>query len=141
MTVYFSLFVSGFLAATLLPAFSEITLGALLLNGYSTIGLWAAATLGNSLGACVNWLIGRYLRRFQSHKYFPLNKARLEKAETLFNRYGKWTLLFSWLPVIGDPLTLVAGTTRVRFMPFLVLVATGKGLRYAMVVAIALSVV
>lgn len=141
MTAYVSLFVSGFLAATLLPAFSEITLGALLLNGYSPLGLWATATVGNSLGACVNWLIGRYFRRFEDHKYFPLSKARLEQADAIFTRYGKWTLLFSWLPVIGDPLTLIAGATQVRFMPFLLLVTIGKGLRYAVVVAVTLSVV
>lgn len=136
---YFSLFVSGFLAATLLPALSEITLSALLLEGYSALGLWSAATLGNSLGACANWLIGRYLRHFEEHRYFPLSKKRLEQADRLFNHYGKWSLLFAWLPIVGDPLTLIAGTTRLNFWIFLTLVMLGKGLRYAVVIAITLS--
>lgn len=136
---YFSLFLSGFLAATLLPALSEITLSAMLLEGYSPIGLWTAATLGNTLGACANWLIGRYLRHFEEHRYFPLSKERLHQADRLFNRYGKWSLLFAWLPVIGDPLTLIAGTTRLGFLNFLTLVTIGKGLRYAVVIAVTLS--
>lgn len=138
MTIYFSLFVSGFLAATLLPALSEFALGALVVAGHSPIGLWAVATTGNTLGGCVNWLIGRYLRKFEHHQYFPISTRRLEQADKLFHRYGKWTLLLSWLPVIGDPLTLIAGTTRVKFSIFLALVAIGKGLRYAVVITLAL---
>lgn len=138
MSVYFSLFISGFLAATLLPALSELALGALVVAGHSPFGLWAAASIGNTLGACTNWLIGKYLRRFEDHQYFPISKKRLEQADILFNHYGKWSLLLSWLPVIGDPLTLIAGTTKLKFSIFLTLVAVGKGLRYAAVIAIAL---
>ncbi len=141
MAVYFSIFFSGFLAATLLPALSEFALGALVGAKHSPLGLWAAATVGNTLGGCANWLLGRYLRKFENHRYFPVSKTRLKQADKIFNRYGKWTLLLSWLPVIGDPLTLIAGTTKLKFSLFLALVAIGKGLRYAVVIGVALTLI
>ncbi|HEY7884225.1 MAG TPA: VTT domain-containing protein, partial [Cellvibrionaceae bacterium] len=81
-------------------------------------------------GACVNWWLGRELLRFGQHRWFPVNEAQLQRAGERFRRYGVWSLLFSWLPVVGDPLTLVAGVLRVRFLPMLFLVGVGKGARY-----------
>ena len=141
MNAYVALFVSGFLAATLLPALSELTLGGLILDGYAVLPLWMAATAGNTLGACVNWALGYYLRGFENHPRFPLNRAHLARASQLFNQHGKWTLLLAWLPIIGDPLTFVAGAARLRFSWFLVLVGLGKGARYAVVIALTQSFV
>ncbi|MGR8949002.1 MAG: YqaA family protein [Gammaproteobacteria bacterium] len=140
MSAYLGLFVSGFLAATLLPALSEVTLGSLVAQGLSIFPLWLVATLGNTLGSCVNWALGYYLRGFENHRRFPLKPAQVAKASQMFNRYGKWSLLFAWLPIIGDPLTFVAGAARLRFGWFLLLVAIGKGARYAAVIAIAQSI-
>ena len=134
---YLSLFLSGFIAATLLPAFSELALGSMVNAGYSNWLLWISATAGNSLGACVNWGLGYFLRGQLERTRFAPNKKHLAKAENLFNSHGKWVLLLAWLPVIGDPLTFVAGTARLRFLWFVCLVTLGKGARYALVLWIA----
>ena len=134
---YLSLFASGFVAATLLPASSELVLLALQQQGYAVFGLWLAATSGNTLGSCVNWYLGKELLRFQHKRWFPVSPAQLAKAETQFKRYGSWSLLLAWLPIVGDPLTLVAGTLRVRFSLFLLLVTLGKGARYALLLFLA----
>ncbi|WP_214000921.1 YqaA family protein [Arsukibacterium sp.] len=136
---YFSLFATGFIAATLLPASSELLLLALQQQGYAVFGLWLAATSGNTLGSCVNWYLGKQLLRYQHKRWFPVSPAQLAKAELHFNRYGSWSLLLAWLPIVGDPLTLVAGTLRVRFGLFLLLVTLGKGARYGLLLFVALQ--
>lgn len=134
---YWSVFVTGFVAATLLPASSEILLLALFQQGYIPWLLWLAATTGNTLGSCVNWYLGREILRFQHKRWFPVGAEQLQRAETQFKRYGRWTLLLAWLPVVGDPLTFIAGSLRMRFDLFVVLVALGKGLRYAAIILLA----
>ncbi|WP_348687808.1 YqaA family protein [Rheinheimera aquimaris] len=132
MSAYLLLFASGFIAATLFPASSEALILTLQAKGYAPWGLFIAATSGNTLGACVNWYLGQHLVKFQHKRWFPLSPGALEKAQLQFQKFGVWSLLFSWLPVIGDPLTLVAGVFKVRFGLFLLLVAIGKALRYAL---------
>lgn len=133
---YFSLFLSGFIAATLFPASSEVLLLFLMSQDLQLWGLWLAATTGNTLGSCVNWYLGKTIRRFQHKRWFPASPERLAQAEQLFCRFGYWSLLFSWLPVVGDPLTLIAGVLDVRFKVFLLLVALGKALRYALLIGL-----
>ena len=131
------LFTSAFLAATIIPAQSEIVLGGLHLTGrYDTTLLVLIATLGNVLGACVNWLLGKYLAHFQHRRWFPIKKETLENAEATYQRYGTWTLLLSWVPIIGDPLTVIAGVLKTKFILFVVLVTAGKLARYIAVVAL-----
>ncbi|ALO45548.1 YqaA family protein [Pseudohongiella spirulinae] len=137
---YLILFVVGFLAATLLPASSEVLLLTLYQQGGSAAGLWIVATLGNSLGSCVNWWLGKEIRRFQNRRWFPVSQAQLRKAEQHFARYGSWSLLFAWLPVVGDPLTFMAGILKVRFSLFVTLVVLGKGARYAVILLIAQNI-
>ena len=136
--IYLSLFFTAFIAATLLPAFSEVALAASLSTNASIFLLWLSATAGNTLGSCVNWYLGREILRFKpkliNSRWFPVTELQLERAQNRFSRFGVWTLLFAWLPIIGDPLTFVAGVLRVRFLWFLLLVTAGKGLRYAVVV-------
>lgn len=136
---YFSLFITGFIAATLFPASSELLLLALLQQGYQPFLLWLVATTGNMLGSCVNWWLGKQLRRFQHKRWFPVSEPQLARAERLFLRYGRWSLLLSWLPIIGDPLTMVAGVLKVPFPIFLLLVALGKALRYGILILLAIS--
>jgi len=135
--IWLSLFVSAFLAATLLPLGSEALLIAFARDGHSTFWLWLVASLGNTLGSCCNWLIGRELLRFQNKSWFPFKAAQIEAAQARFHRYGGWTLLLAWLPIVGDPLTLVAGVMRVRFWLFLGLVFVGKAARYGVVLWLA----
>lgn len=133
---YLVLFVSAFGAATLLPFYSELTLGYLLSQGHPIWALWAVATAGNSLGSAVNWLLGRYLTRFESHRWFPFKGKALATAQSWFQRYGVWSLLLAWLPIGGDALTFIAGIMRVRFAVFFTLTTIGKGARYAVVIAL-----
>ena len=132
------LFTSAFLAATLLPFPSEVTLAGLLVAGQSSLAaLWLVATIGNTLGSLVNWAIGRLALRFEGRPWFPLRRERLGRAQAWFNHYGVWTLLLCWLPIVGDPLALVAGLMRTPFAITAVLIAIGKGARYAVVIALA----
>lgn len=134
MTAYLLLFASSFLAATILPFYSEVVLFALLRNGHDPACLVSVATVGNTLGAVVNWLLGRYLLHFRDRRWFYFSGKQIGKAQSWFQRYGFWTLLLAWLPVGGDALTLIAGIMKVRLWLFLVLVGIGKGLRYVSVV-------
>lgn len=137
--VYAGLFAVSFLAATILPAQSEIGLAALILSDdYSLMLLLVVASVGNTLGAVVNWIIGRYIHRLQDKKWFPATPAQVEKATGWYHKYGRWSLLLSWAPFIGDPLTLAAGVLREPFWSFFILVAIAKTTRYLVVAALTL---
>jgi membrane protein YqaA with SNARE-associated domain len=117
-----------------------VGLAGLLLSGdYSTVLLIAVASLGNTLGAVVNWALGRGIDRFSDRRWFPVKPAQLERAARWYHRYGKWSLLLSWAPFVGDPLTVAAGVLREPFGAFLLLVALAKTGRYLAVAALALS--
>jgi len=134
MSGYLLLFASSFLAATILPFYSEVVMFALLRNSGYPFWLVVTATVGNTGGAVVNWLLGIYLLHFRERRWFYFSQQQIEKAQRWFQRYGFWTLLLAWMPVGGDALTLIAGVMRVPLWLFLLLVATGKGLRYISVV-------
>ena len=125
-----TLFIVSFLAATLLPLGSEWLLVAMLLNGTSPLPCIVVATCGNSLGGATNYVIGRGGGDWLNRKLLHIKPQRLEQARNWFNRYGSWALLFSWLPVIGDPLCLVSGMLKTPWLRFIILVVCGKGLRY-----------
>ncbi len=130
LTSYLLLFGSSFLAATILPFSSEAVLFAQLRGGGDAAALVATATAGNTLGAVVNWVLGRYLLHFRDRRWFYFSGAQIERAQRWFQRYGFWSLLLAWMPIGGDALTLIAGIMKVRMWLFLALVGTGKGLRY-----------
>jgi membrane protein YqaA with SNARE-associated domain len=128
LDAYLALFAGAFLAATLLPFSSEAMLAGLLaLRPGEALALFAVATIGNTAGAIANWLIGRFAAHWAKADV-------LARARCWFGRWGQWSLLFSWVPVIGDPLTVAAGLLRVGFARFVVLVALGKAARYALVI-------
>ena len=132
--VYLTIFFLSFLAATILPFSSEIGLASLLaLDTYNNTLLLIFASCGNILGSCINWLLGNYSREFENKKWFPFNNQNLVKASNWFEKYGKWSLLLSWMPVVGDPITFIAGTMKTKFAVFLLLVSIGKILRYLFV--------
>ena len=137
LAAYIGLFTASFLAATLLPAQSEAVLFGLLTTGaYPVWLLLLVASFGNVLGSCVNWLLGMGLSRFEGRRWFPVRRESLRKAEAWYHRYGRWTLLLSWVPIIGDPLTVVAGMLREPFPIFLLLVTLAKTSRYLVIAAI-----
>lgn len=138
--LYGGLFLSAFLSATLLPGSSEALLTGLVVSGQGEPWLLlAAAVIGNVLGSLVNWICGRFLAAFRDRKWFPVSPRRYAQAAGWFERYGVWSLLFAWAPVVGDPLTVIAGAFRVGFLPFLLLVTTGKLVRYLFILWVALS--
>jgi membrane protein YqaA with SNARE-associated domain len=127
------LFISSFLAATILPLSSEIVLGYLLLHDYTVPGVIGVATLGNVLGALVNYWLGRAGNKVLMEKIFRVSPKEIEKAQNRFKTYGTISLLLAWVPVIGDPLTVVAGMLKIDLRVFLVLVTMGKFTRYAVI--------
>jgi len=130
---FLGVFVAAFLAATILPLSSEIVLTALLLNGLSPVLLIGLATAGNVLGSLVNYGLGYWANLRVAKRWLGISDEALSRAEQRFGRYGLWSLCFAWVPVIGDPLTLIAGLLRVPLGWFLVLVTIGKLLRYVVV--------
>jgi len=133
--IYLGLFWNAFIAATLLPALSELTLAGLLDAGIGLpLWLFIAATSGNVAGSTLNWWLGRSLAHFEGKRWFPFSRHQIAKAGQQFQRFGQWSLLFAWMPIVGDPLTLVAGTLRTPFPVFLVLVTIGKAARYAVII-------
>ena len=131
MLAYLSLFSFSFLAATILPFSSEVILATLLATeNYNKVLLLFVASLGNILGSSFNWVLGVYSLKFQNKKWFPFKKSQIESASKWFYKYGKWSLLFAWVPVVGDPLTYIAGTMKIRFSVFILLVSIGKIGRY-----------
>lgn len=136
------LFLAALAAATVLPMQSEAALVALLVAGAHPAWLLVTiAGLGNVLGSVINWLIGRGVERFRDRPWFPVKPAALDRAQGWYRRYGKWSLLLSWAPVVGDPLTVVAGLAREPLPVFLALVTVAKVGRYFVLAAVTLSVI
>lgn len=125
------LFVNAFLAATILPVASEPLAVALLAMGHDAWQVWAVATAANTAGAVVGWWLGRFALRWRDRAWFPVGPKGLARAEAWFARFGRPVLLLSWLPLVGDALTVVAGVLRTPLVPFLLLVGIGKAGRYA----------
>jgi membrane protein YqaA with SNARE-associated domain len=134
---YAGLFWASLLAATILPFQSEVVLfGMLLTDRYGVVPLVLVASVGNILGSIVNYVLGRGLARFEDRPWFPADRVKIARAEAWYHAYGRWSLLLSWVPVIGDPLTIVAGVLRESFPVFLLLVSIAKVARYVAVAAI-----
>jgi len=137
---HIGLFIAAFLAATVLPLSSEIVLSALLLNGLSPVTLVLTATAGNVLGSLTNYGLGFWANRVVIKKWSGMSEDDFARAEQRFVKYGIISLFFAWVPVIGDPLTVMAGVLRVRLPWFLILVTAGKFLRYVVISHLALKV-
>ena len=132
--IYLSLFSISFLAATVLPFSSELTLAGLIsTSNYDNLLLLVVASFGNVLGSVFNWSLGFYSRNLITKKWFPFKETQIERSSKWFSKFGKWSLLFAWLPIVGDPLTFIAGLLRIRFLDFIILVAIGKVSRYLIV--------
>lgn len=141
LAAYAGLFSAAFIAATIFPMQSEAILVGLILTGkYSLAALLLVASVGNTLGAAVNWFIGRGIERFRDRRWFPVTPEKLDKAQAWYRKYGKWSLLLSWLPIGGDGVTVAAGVLKEPLPVFLILVFIGKGIRYLVLAAATLSI-
>lgn len=125
------LFCLSFLAATLVPLGSEWLLGVLIINGYSASTVVWVATAGNYLGACTTYVVGRWGSDMLFYRILRIGASDTDRAKKLYRRWGIWSLLLAWLPIIGDPLCLAAGIFKTGLIPFSALVITGKFFRYA----------
>ena len=140
LTSHVGLFLAAFGAATVLPMQSEAVLVGMLLSDQDVVStLLAVATFGNVLGSALNLFLGRSVERFRHKRWFPVSEGKLEKAQQSYLRYGRWSLLLSWVPIIGDPLTVVAGVMREPLWSFLLIVALAKGTRYLVLTAVTLG--
>ncbi len=140
LAVYTGLFLVAFLAATIFPAQSEVVLTGLLLGGdYTPWMLVLVASVGNILGAVFNWGLGRGIERFHDKKWYPLKGAALERTKGWYRCYGRWSLLLSWVPIIGDPLTVAAGVMGESLVVFVVFVTVAKTGRYIALTVAALN--
>jgi membrane protein YqaA with SNARE-associated domain len=136
------LFVIAFVAATVFPAQSEAALVGLLMTGiHSPVLLVAVASLGNVLGAVVNWALGRGIESFRERKWFPVCRGSLDRATAWYGKWGRWSLLLSWAPIGGDALTVAAGVLREPLWSFVILVTIAKTARYVVVAAATLGAI
>jgi len=133
----FSLFWVALASATLLPGGSEVWLARLWCVGEPALVLWVVATAGNTLGSLINVALGRYARQFQHRRWFPASPQGLARAERWYHRFGEASLLLSWVPVIGDPLTVLAGVMRLAWWRALLWIVLAKGARYGLLIALA----
>jgi len=132
-----ALFGLSFLAATLVPLGSEWLVALLVAKGVSAVAVVAVATTGNVLGSLSTYWIGLWGATWLIDRWLRIDAQKMARARRFFRRYGSWSLLMAWLPGIGDPLCLVAGSLRFALVPFVLLVAAGKALRYGLVAAAA----
>ncbi|MDX8388432.1 MAG: YqaA family protein [Ghiorsea sp.] len=128
-----ALFASALISSTLFPGGSEALLLFRLENNQHVLMLVLMATFGNVLGSIITYGMGRYGLKL-SHRWLQTPEEKLKRAEHQFNRFGKIVLLFAWLPIIGDPLCLVAGILRYHFLWFVVFITLGKLARYTFIV-------
>lgn len=133
------LFIVALLAATILPLGSELVLVAILLAGTNPVIAVAVASVGNVLGSCVNYGLGYWLSQGRIQKWLRISDEDFLKAEGIFNKYGLVSLCFAWVPIIGDPITFVAGVLRASLTWFVVLVTFGKTMRYIFIAYISHS--
>jgi membrane protein YqaA with SNARE-associated domain len=135
---YAWMFAAALIAGTFLPflpASSELALAGMLTAGTGQPWvLVAMATTGNLVGSVINFFFGRYVSGLTDRRWFPATEAQMKRASAQFQRYGVWILLMSWMPVLGDLITVIAGLLRTEFKLFLVLTAIGKFLRYFLIV-------
>ncbi|MDD2291347.1 MAG: DedA family protein [Aliarcobacter sp.] len=132
---YLILFITAFISATLFPLGSEALLIYDITQGYNIYLLLFSATFGNSLGSVVNYFLGLKGEEYLINKKL-LNEKYILKAKSYFDKYGAWSILFSWLPIIGDPITFVAGVLKYDFKKFLILVIIAKFSRYLFLVLV-----
>jgi membrane protein YqaA with SNARE-associated domain len=135
---YSSLFILSFMASTVVPVGSEWLMVSMVVKGFDPVLAVSTATAGNTLGACTTYGIGIYGSTWMTQKLFRMDEKAQKRAEKFYARYGIWSLLFSWLPVIGDPICFAGGLLRIHFGLFVLLVLAGKLFRYGILAILVL---
>lgn len=134
LAAHLTLLGTAFLAATIIPGSSELVLVGMVLDRPEAVAtLFLTATVGNTAGSAANYVLGRCFLRYGARRWFPASQKQLDRADAWFNRYGAWSLLLAWLPIVGDALTVIAGALKVNIYVFVILVAVGKAARYVAV--------
>ena len=135
--IEFALFAAAFISATVLPGGSEAVLaGAVAGTPSRVVEFVLIAMLGNALGGMTGWCIGRFFFfGFEDADVLAWLPERKKEGKALawLHKYGYWALLMTWLPLFGDALPIAAGWLRLKALPCFLLIALGKGLRYAVV--------
>ena len=129
---YIYLFILSFMASTVIPIGSEWLLISMVMKGFDPVLAVSTATAGNTLGACTTYGIGIYGSTWVTQKLFRMDENSQKRAEKFYARYGIWSLLFSWLPLVGDSICFAGGLLRIHFGMFVVLVSAGKLFRYGL---------
>jgi membrane protein YqaA with SNARE-associated domain len=129
MTVYFSLFLTCFLSATILPFSSEVALLAMVQSKQNVFNLLLIATIGNTFGGLTNYFLG-YLGNPVWLRKLGMDDTQIQMHNRRIQKYGCWLAFFSWVPIIGDPLMISLGFFRASWFPVIVLCLVGKFLRY-----------
>lgn len=135
--IYLYLFLTALISATLFPLGSEALLVYDITQEYNVYWLLFFATVGNSLGSVINYYLGLKGEEFLERKKY-LKKENIQKYKNIFDRFGGFALLLSWMPLIGDPITFVAGILKYDIKKFILLVVLAKFLRYAFIAYIVL---
>ena len=133
---YFGVFLVSFIASTLVPFSNEVVVAAMPALGYDIWLTAVWATAGGYLGSLVNYFVGQRGTDFIFSRWISIKPERWEQAEKIFNRWGNWALFFVWLPVVGDPLALVAGAFNIDWRLFSFWVISGKFLRFIVLLGI-----
>ncbi len=131
---YLGLFLVSFLAATLVPLGSEIFVAVMAVSGYDPWFVFAVATSGNTLGSITNYYVGKLGTNFLLSRYIKVDSQKRQKAEKMYQKWGSPILSLAWIPIIGDPLTVVAGVFNLDLWIFTFWVALGKSFRYFFVI-------
>lgn len=134
---YVGLFLAALAAGSILPVPSEAALVAHILTSDNPVWIAVAvATAGNVTGSIINWFLGRGIERLRGTRWFPASEASIERAGRWYHKYGRWSLLLSFVPIIGDPLTIIAGVMKESLWFFIVVVTIAKLGRYVVVAAL-----
>lgn len=135
---YSALFLLSFMASTVIPVGSEWLLVSMVMKGFDPVLTVSTATAGNTLGACTTYGIGIFGSTWVIRKVFRMDETSQKRAEKFYGRYGVWSLLLSWLPLVGDPICFAGGVLRIHFGVFVVLVLAGKLFRYGILAILVL---
>lgn len=130
---YLGILIATFLAATILPAPSEIIIIVAFQAELTVPYVIIIATIGNSLGSFTNYYIGRFGVKLLNSKNKIFKEKRKQYWIKKSDKYGYWLGILAWLPIVGDPLIILLGTLKVKYKPLFITITAGKLIRYLII--------